>query len=253
MPAPRIEVRDLSKRFGPKVVLDAVTCAFDPGRIGVVIGPSGCGKSTLLRLILGLVRPDAGTILFDGTDLGRAHRGTWESVRSRIGMVFQSAALFDSLTVAENVAFALVERGVREAEALARAREVLSQVGLPDAGPAQPAELSGGMQKRVAIARAIATRPDVLLFDEPTTGLDPVTSRQIEDLIVTLSRETGSTSIVVSHQHSTIHRTADRITLFHHGRILGDGERDLLDTHPAIRSFLDGHTMTVPPREGGAA
>ncbi len=161
MPAPRIEVTDLSKRFGAKVVLDGVSCSFEPGQIGVVIGPSGCGKSTLLRLILGLVQPDAGTIRFDGADLGHANRAAWEAVRSRIGMVFQSAALFDSLSVAENVAFALVERGVRETEALSRAREVLTQVGLPDAGPAQPAELSGGMQKRVAIAPAKATPPDV--------------------------------------------------------------------------------------------
>jgi phospholipid/cholesterol/gamma-HCH transport system ATP-binding protein len=239
----------LEKRFGAKTVLRGATCDFLPGEISVVIGPSGCGKSTLLRMLIGLATPDAGAIYCNGEDLTRLDRHGWIRFRHGVGMVFQSGALFDSMTVAENVGFSLREHTPMSEAAIREIADAkLAVVGLAGTGDAYPSELSGGMQKRVAIARAIARDPQLILYDEPTTGLDPITSTVIEDLIVRISRETRATSIVVTHQLSTIFRTADRITMVHQGHVIGSGTPDQMraSTDPVIASFLTGEPAAPP-------
>lgn len=238
-----LQVDALEKAFGPKRVLRGVTCAFPPAKTSVVIGPSGCGKSTILRMIMGLMAPDAGAIFCNGRDLTRQSPKQWSAFRQQVGMVFQSAALFDSMTVGENVGFALREHARLTGPEIAQVvREKLRVVGLAGTEDAYPSELSGGMQKRVAIARAIAADPALILYDEPTTGLDPITSTVIEDLVVRIAKETGATSLVVTHQLSTIFRTADRIIMFHQGRVIGSGTCEEIrnSPDPVISSFLRG-------------
>lgn len=238
-----LEVQGLEKAFGTKPILRGVDCQFPPARISVVIGPSGCGKSTLLRLLMGLMSPDAGAIFCEGEDLTRMDAARWAAFRHQVGMVFQSAALFDSMTVGENVGFALREHtSTSDPEIRAIVEEKLAVVGLAGTADLYPSELSGGMQKRVAIARAIARDPKLLLYDEPTTGLDPVTSTVIEDLIVSLARQTGATFLVVTHQLSTIFRTADSIVMLHQGKVVGSGSPEAFRTSsdPLISSFLRG-------------
>lgn len=233
----------ISKAFGPKQVLRGVSMDFPPGQISVIIGPSGCGKSTILRLLLGLIQPDEGAIYVGDRDATRFSPQEWESFRESVGMVFQSAALFDSMTVGENVAFVLREHTrMSEAEQQRIVREKLEVVGLAGTENLYPTELSGGMQKRVAIARAIVRNPALILYDEPTTGLDPVTSTIIEDLIVRVSKESGATSVVVTHQLSTIFRTADRITMLHKGRVLESGTPEEMKSSrdPLVSGFLSG-------------
>lgn len=233
----------ISKAFGSKQVLKGVTMDFPPAQISVIIGPSGCGKSTILRLLLGLIRPDEGGIFSAGQDLTRFSPAEWERMRESVGMVFQSAALFDSMTVGENVAFVLREHTHMDAAERERiVKEKLEVVGLAGTENLYPTELSGGMQKRVAIARAIVRNPALILYDEPTTGLDPVTSTIIEDLIVRVAKESGATSVVVTHQLSTIFRTADRIIMLHQGRVLQSGtpEEMKASTNPLVSGFLRG-------------
>ncbi len=242
-----VELRGVAKAFGPKPVLSGVDITFPPGKITVVIGPSGCGKSTILKLLLGLQKPDSGKVVVDGEDIALFREKDWMAYRSRMGMVFQSAALFDSLTIAQNVGFALAEHGrLPKAEIAAIAEEKLRLVGLKGQGHLRPNEISGGMQKRVGIARAIARDPALVLYDEPTTGLDPITSTVIEDLIVDVAKSTGATSIVVTHQLSTIFRTADRIVMLFGGLVLGQGSPGEMKDSPdaTIRGFLRGE---VPP------
>ncbi len=242
----QVQLVGVEKRFGPKRVLEGVDIAFEPGKITVVIGPSGCGKSTILRLLLGLQKPDAGRVLVDDQDLAMFQEPDWLAYRERIGMVFQSGALFDSMSIGRNVGFALQEHTKLTREEIDRiAEDKLRLVGLAGQGHLRPSELSGGMQKRVAIARAIARDPGMVLYDEPTTGLDPITSTVIEDLIVSVAKQTGATSIVVTHQLSTIFRTADRIVMLLAGSVLGEGTPDELkaSSDPRISGFLSG---TVP-------
>ncbi|MBM3269656.1 MAG: ABC transporter ATP-binding protein [Candidatus Sericytochromatia bacterium] len=243
----RVELRNVTKSFGPKHVLRGVSTVFPPGQNTVVIGPSGCGKSTVLKLLLGLQKPDEGQVVVDEKDLATFSERDWQEYRSRMGMVFQGAALFDSLSIAQNVAFGLTEHTRKpKAEILEIAEEKLRLVGLKGQGHLRPSEISGGMQKRAGIARAIARDPELVLYDEPTTGLDPITSTVIEDLIVDVARRTGATSIVVTHQLSTIFRTAARIVMLFEGRVLGEGSpEELRDSpNPTIRGFLRGE---VPP------
>ena len=190
---PRISVRGLCKAFGPKQVLDHLDLDVAPGESLVIIGGSGSGKSVLLKCILGLIEPDRGSIRIDGVELSTLSRSEREKVRARIGMLFQAGALFDSLPVWENVCFGLLQLGrIRRTEARAKAAEVLAQVGLAaSVADLWPAELSGGMQKRVALARAIAAQPDILFFDEPTTGLDPIMGAVIDGLIVDCVKRPG--------------------------------------------------------------
>ena len=225
MALPTIRIRGLRKRFGDKQVLDGVDLDVMPGTSTVVIGGSGTGKSVLLKSILGLVEPDEGTIEIDGQDLLRLRRREREAVRRRIGMLFQAAALFDSLPVWENVAFGLLAQGgiTREAARI-RADTVMGQVGLaPSVGDLSPAELSGGMQKRVGLARAIAAQPHILFFDEPTTGLDPIMGAVIDGLIVDCVKRLGSTAMAITHDMASAMRIGDRIAMLYRGRIVWEG------------------------------
>ena len=229
MPAePKIKVRGLCKRFGDKVVLDGIDLDVMSGTSVVVIGGSGSGKSVLLKCILGLIEPDAGTIAIDGQVLKPGAAA--EQARSRIGMLFQGGALFDSLTVWENVAFGLIaQHKATRAAARDRAGEILRQVGLdPSVGDLSPAELSGGMQKRVGLARAIAAQPDILFFDEPTTGLDPIMGAVIDGLIVDCVKRLGSTAIAITHDMASATRIGDRAAMLFRGKLIWQGEAGAL-------------------------
>ena len=233
---PKIRIRGLRKAFGGKVVLDGIDLDVMPATSCVVIGGSGSGKSVLLRCILGLIEPDAGSIEIDGRDLLRLDRREQAEVRSRIGMLFQAGALFDSLPVWENVAFGPLAQGAGRTEARRRADEVLTQVGLdPSVGDLSPAELSGGMQKRVALARAIAAQPDMLFFDEPTTGLDPIMGAVIDGLIVDCVRRLGSTALAITHDMASATRIGDRAAMLFRGKLVWQG--------PAAELLHSGNEM----------
>ena len=222
----KIRIRGLSKTFGDKRVLDGVDLDVAQGTSMVVIGGSGSGKSVLLKCILGLLAPDAGTIEIDGHNVLIMGRRERERVNAGIGMLFQAAALFDSLPVWENVAFGLLaQHGMDRKAARIRADEVLTQVGLsPSVGELSPAELSGGMQKRVGLARAIAARPAILFFDEPTTGLDPIMGAVIDGLIVDCVKRLGSTAIAITHDMASATRIGDRAAMLFRGRIVWEGQ-----------------------------
>jgi phospholipid/cholesterol/gamma-HCH transport system ATP-binding protein len=241
---PKIRIRGLHKRFGTKRVLDGVDLDVAPGTSLVVVGGSGSGKSVLLKCILGLIEPDDGVIEIDGQDILRLPRSERELVRARIGMLFQNGALFDSLLVWENVAFGLIARHkVTRAEARARADDFLGQVGLAaSVGDLSPAELSGGMQKRVALARAIASQPDIMFFDEPTTGLDPIMGAVIDGLIVECVKGLGSTAIAITHDMASAKRIGDQAAMLLNGRIIWSGPAEkLMDSgNPAVDQFTHG-------------
>ena len=214
-------------------MLDGIDLDIMPGTSMVVIGGSGSGKSVLLKCILGLLEPDAGTIEIDGTDILTLPRHEQEAVRSRIGMLFQNGALFDSLPVWENVVFGLLaQRRLRRSEGPSRAADFLAQVGLAaSVGELYPAELSGGMQKRVALARAIAAQPDIMFFDEPTTGLDPIMGAVIDDLVVDCVKQLGSTAVAITHDMASARRIGDAAAMIHRGRIVWSGPAsDLMDS-----------------------
>jgi phospholipid/cholesterol/gamma-HCH transport system ATP-binding protein len=241
---PKIRIRGLRKAFGKKQVLDGVDLDVMPGTSMVVIGGSGSGKSVLVKCVLGLIDPDEGVIEIDGADILRANRTEREAVYARIGMLFQNGALFDSLQVWENVAFGLLaQRRLSRREARARAAEFLQQVGLAaSVGELAPAELSGGMQKRVALARAIAARPDIMFFDEPTTGLDPIMGAVIDGLIVDCVKRLGSTAVAITHDMASARRIGDQAAMLHHGRIIwhGPAERLLDSGNPEVDQFTHG-------------
>ncbi len=222
---PKIRLRGVTKRFGDKLVLDGIDLEVAPRTSMVVIGGSGSGKSVLLKCILGLIAPDSGSIEIDGQDVLRLPPREREAARARIGMLFQNGALFDSISVADNIAFGLLaQKKATRAEARQRAEEVLAQVGLAaSVGELSPAELSGGMQKRVALARAIAAVPDILFFDEPTTGLDPIMGAVIDGLITEQVRRMGSTAIAITHDMASARRIGDRAAMIHKGRIVWEG------------------------------
>jgi len=234
---PKIRLRGVTKRFGDKLVLDGIDLDVAPQTSMVVIGGSGSGKSVLLKCILGLITPDAGSIEIDGQDVLRMRPKERDAAHARIGMLFQNGALFDSITVAENVAFGLLaQKKATRAEARKRAEEVLAQVGLAaSVGDLSPAELSGGMQKRVALARAIAATPDILFFDEPTTGLDPIMGAVIDGLIMEQVKRMGSTAIAITHDMASARRIGDRAAMIHKGRIVWEGEAaSLMDSGNAM-------------------
>lgn len=241
---PKIRLRGVTKRFGDKLVLDGIDLDVAPQTSMVVIGGSGSGKSVLLKCILGLIEPDAGSIEIDGQDVLRLPPNEREAARARIGMLFQNGALFDSLPVADNVAFGLLAlKKATRAEARRRAEEVLAQVGLAaSVGELYPAELSGGMQKRVALARAIAASPDILFFDEPTTGLDPIMGAVIDGLIMEQVRRMGSTAIAITHDMASARRIGDRAAMIHKGRIVWEGTAEtLMDSgNPMVDQFTHG-------------
>ena len=241
---PKIRIRGLCKRFGDKVVLDGIDLDVMPRTSMVVIGGSGSGKSVLLKCILGLIEPDTGSIEIDGENLRTLKPAQREAVRARIGMLFQNGALFDSLPVWENVMFgALARRRMSRAEAREKAAGVLEQVGLaPSVGELEPSELSGGMQKRVALARAIAARPDILFFDEPTTGLDPIMGAVIDGLIVDCVRRLGSTAVAITHDMASAMRIGDRAAMLYGGKVVWSGAAaDLLHSgNPLVEQFTHG-------------
>lgn len=227
---PKIRVRGLRKRFGDKSVLEGIDLDVMPGTSMVVIGGSGSGKSVLLKCILGLLDPDEGVIEIDGRDLRALPWKEREEIRQRIGMLFQNGALFDSLPVWENVTFALLaQHRLTRTEARMRAGDFLAHVGLePSVGILSPAELSGGMQKRVALARAIAAQPDIMFFDEPTTGLDPIMGAIIDGLIVDCVRRLGSTAVAITHDMASARRIGDTAAMLYGGRIIWHGPADQL-------------------------
>jgi phospholipid/cholesterol/gamma-HCH transport system ATP-binding protein len=240
---PAIALRGLVKTFDGNQVLRGLDLAIRAGESLTVIGGSGVGKSVLLRLIIGLVKPDAGEILLEGRDIVPLRETELLRVRRRVGMVFQGSALFDSLTVGENVAFALREHTtLGEAEITARVREALDLVGLGEIEGMDPADLSGGMKKRVAVARAIALPPSILLYDEPTTGLDPTNVEKITDLILELKTKLGVTSVVVTHDMPSALKVSDRLAMLYQGRIAAVGTPGEIQTthHSLIRDFIEG-------------
>lgn len=237
-----IELRDLHKRFGENRVLQGVNLSIPSGTSMVIIGGSGTGKSVLLKCILGLVRPDSGTITLDGQDVTKADR---DAFLARFGMLFQGGALFDSLRVWENVAFRLVRGpGARpKAEAREIAIEKLRRVGLkPAVADLYPAELSGGMQKRVGLARAIAAEPEIIFFDEPTTGLDPIMAGVINDLIREIVVEMGATAMTITHDMTSVRAIADHVAMLHGGVIRWTGPVSDLDAtpDPYVQQFIHG-------------
>lgn len=236
---PKIELRDVHKAFGPKHVLNGVSVKVKKGESLVIIGGSGTGKSVTLKCILGLLYPDKGQILVDGEDTTNLRGSAREKVLTKFGMLFQGAALFDSLPVWENVAFGLIQgRGMPKAQAKEIAIAKLAQVGLnADVGELRPAELSGGMQKRVSLARAIAAEPEVIFFDEPTTGLDPIMADVINELIKKCVRELGATAISITHDMASCRRIADKVAMIYEGKFIWEG--DVKDIDRSGNQYVD--------------
>ena len=237
-----IELRDIHKSFGAKKVLDGVNLTIPGGESMVIIGGSGTGKSVLLKCILGLIRPSSGTILLDGEDVNKAER---DAFLARFGMLFQGGALFDSLSVWQNVAFRLLRGSLKRPkdEARAIAVEKLRRVGLTaDVADLFPAELSGGMQKRVGLARAIAAEPEIIFFDEPTTGLDPIMAGVINELIREIVTEMGATAMTITHDMTSVRAIADKVAMLHDGVLKWSGPVAALDNsgNPYVDQFIHG-------------
>jgi len=228
---PKIELRNVSKRFGPKVVLNNLSLTVGSGTSLIVIGGSGTGKSVMLKCVLGILRPDKGEILVDGQNVLKMSASEREENLRKFGMLFQGAALFDSLSVWENVAFGLIQgRKMKRKNAKDIAIEKLAKVGLgEEVGSLYPAELSGGMQKRVGLARAIATEPEIIFFDEPTTGLDPIMADVINDLIIDSVKDLGATALSITHDMASARKVADELAMIYKGEIIWKGPRDQID------------------------
>jgi len=242
--SPKIELRGVKKRFGPKVVLDGIDLILDAGSSLVIIGGSGTGKSVTIKCILGILTPDEGRIFVDGIDVTHARGRTRDAMLKKFGMLFQAAALFDSLPVWENVAFGLIQgRGVGRKKAREIAIEKLAKVGLgADVAQLSPAELSGGMQKRVGLARAIAADPEIIFFDEPTTGLDPIMADVINDLIVSTVKDLGVTTLSITHDMASARKISSRIAMLYQGKIIWDGPTSQIDQsgNPYVDQFIHG-------------
>jgi len=238
-----IEVRDLHKAFGAQKVLNGITFSIGESESVVIIGGSGCGKSVLLKHLIGLLRPDSGEVLIDGEEITRLPERELLQVRRKFGMLFQSAALFDSLSVAENISFVLRrERKLSPAEIDERVEEVLEMVELPGIQHKKPSELSGGMRKRVGLARAIIYKPEIVLYDEPTTGLDPVVSDSIDQLIIRVRERLKITTVVVTHDTRSMRRVGQKILMLVKGRIYASGapEEFFSSQDPVIYRFVNG-------------
>lgn len=238
-----IKLVNLAKSFGRQRVLNGLNLEIPTGEITAIIGPSGEGKSVLLKHLIGLLQPDSGQVLVDGEDLTRASRGDLNRMREKFGMLFQNAALFDSLTVFENVAFPLEEKThLTRTEIRDRVRDALAHVGLKDIDHKYPDELSGGMKKRVGLARALLLKPEIILFDEPTTGLDPIICRAIHQLIADTHREFGFTAVIVSHEIPEIFEITHRVAMLFQGEIIAEGttEQFRASQNPVVRQFIDG-------------
>ncbi len=240
----KIRIRNLRKSFGRKVVLDGLDLDVGIGESVVVIGGSGTGKSVLLKCVLGLLQPDAGSISIDGVEVVGASSAVRDAINRKFGMLFQGGALFDSLPVWENVAFGLLATGrLRRTEARDAALAKLAQVGLgADVATLHPAELSGGMQKRVALARAIAADPEIIFFDEPTTGLDPIMADVINDLIVAITRDDGVSALSITHDMASARKIANRIAMLYQGKIIWAGPVGDIDRSgdARVEQFIHG-------------
>jgi len=241
--APKIKVRDVKKAFGSKVVLDGVNMDVFPGESVVVIGQSGVGKSVLLKCVIGILKPDEGIIEIDGNPITDPGFKDIDEIRRKFGMLFQYAALFDSLTVWENVGFGLLQHSnLKPGQIREVVEEKLRMVGLPGTLDLMPSELSGGMRKRVGLARAIAMEPEILLYDEPTTGLDPIRGDSINDLIIQLREELGIASITITHDMISAYKIADRIAMLFKGKLIATGTPDEIRStdNPYVHQFIHG-------------
>ncbi len=241
---PKIKLTDVVKRFGDKTVLDGVNLSVEHGESVAIIGGSGTGKSVTLKCILGLLTPESGSVTVDGVEVVGARARDMERVQAKFGMLFQGGALFDSMPVWRNVTFGLTQGRIREPNRMRRiAEENLERVGLGrDVLNLRPNELSGGMQKRVALARAIAPRPEIIFFDEPTTGLDPIRADVINDLITSLVEDLGVTALTITHDMSSARKIAHRVAMLYNGRIIWQGPRDRLydSGNPYVDQFVQG-------------
>ena len=236
-----IEIRGLTKSLGGRRVLDNVTCTIEQRKTTVFIGPSGVGKTVLIKHIVGLLQPDAGEILVDGVDITKLGEDELYKIRQKFGMLFQDAALFDSMTVFENVAFPLhhhTQKNEREIEEIVERK--LRQVGMPGIGQKMPAELSGGMRKRVGLARALALDPEIVLFDEPTSGLDPVMADTVDKLVKQTQKDLGITFIVISHDIASTFQIAHNIGMIYQGRLIEYGPKEKIQNsqNPILRQFF---------------
>jgi phospholipid/cholesterol/gamma-HCH transport system ATP-binding protein len=249
-----ITIQGLHKSFDGHAVLRGIDLTIPDGKITVIIGPSGCGKTVLLRHIIGLVKPDAGHVLVDGVDIASLRSKELNDFRRRFGMLFQNAALFDSMSVFDNVAFPLIEssRGKPLPDVEHIVEEKLRLVGLPGIGRKMPSELSGGMRKRVGLARAIVLAPSIILYDEPTTGLDPIMTVAIDNLILSMQQKLGVTSVVISHDRESAFRVADQIAMIHGGRIIecSTPEAFQRSKNPAVVEFLSAGGRSARVGEG---
>ena len=241
---PKISLKDVRKAFGPKKVLDGVTLDIAPRESVVVIGGSGTGKSVLLKCIIGILTADSGAIEVDGQDVTHVAATDRDAVNRKFGMLFQGGALFDSLPVWENVAFGLIQRDrLSRKDAKDRAIATLAKVGLPaDVGMLSPSELSGGMQKRVGLARAIAGEPEIIFFDEPTTGLDPIMADVINDLIIACVKQQGITALSITHDMHSARKIGDRICMLYEGKLIWTGAASAVDSsgNPYVEQFVHG-------------
>ena len=240
---PIIELRNIQKTYDGQLVLDGVNLSFYPGQTTVVIGPSGCGKTVLLKHIIAIIKPDSGQVLFEGQDITTMDEHRLEGIRRQMGFLFQGGALFDSMTVEHNVIFPLEQADAgTPAWRLNRCRQVLSLVGMDGTQGKFPEELSGGQKKRVALARAIALNPKVILYDEPTTGLDPIMADVINELILDLQKKLNITSIVVTHDMVSAYKLATRIAMLYEGKIIAVGSPQEIKNskNPYVQQFISG-------------
>jgi len=239
-----LTVKNVTKRFGPQLVLDNVSLEIEKGKTTVVIGPSGCGKTVLIKHLIVLLRPTSGEVYFKGQRVDNLSEQELNEVRTHYGFLFQGGALFDSLTVFENIIFPIRQhvkiKEWRDVEDIVKGK--LAMVGLDGFQNYYPANLSGGQRKRVALARAIALNPEVILYDEPTTGLDPIRSDVINELVLKLKRELGVTTVVVTHDMTSAYKIADRIIMLHNGKIVADGDAKQIRNHPhpVVQQFIHG-------------
>ncbi|MDO4921721.1 MAG: ABC transporter ATP-binding protein [Phascolarctobacterium sp.] len=240
---PMIKIRQLKIAFGDKVVLDNMDLDVYAGETLAIIGPSGTGKSTVIKVLTGLLSPNSGSVVIDGQETSGFDEEQWDALRKRMGVVFQYSALFDFLNVGDNVAFGL-RRQLRlpEEEIAKRVSELLQMVGMPDTQRLLPSELSGGMKKRVGLARALAVEPQIVLYDEPTSGLDPVMTMTISRLIRKTQRQLGVTSVLVTHDMASAYSAADRIAMLYKGRIVQLGTVDEIknSSNPVVHAFING-------------
>jgi phospholipid/cholesterol/gamma-HCH transport system ATP-binding protein len=248
----QIRVRGLNKTFGPQHVLRGVDLDIERGRTNIIIGGSGQGKSVLMKHLMGLLHPDSGQIWVDGVDVVPFSDAEMGKLRRKFGMVFQYAALFDSMNVVENIAFPLIERyRLSRDQIMERVRELLKRLDLANVDGIEkkiPPELSGGQRKRVGLARALIDRPEILLYDEPTTGLDPVATKNVDEMIRQTADDFGVTSVVISHDMASTFRIGDRISMLHQGKIIVSGtpEEVLVSREPALREFVETSGLVAP-------